>query len=75
MKYNISSINDYLDTLEQTNNYLKSLINKREVINSNITKCNNEILKFQSKFDIKNRDIEDLNFRIKTSYEIFMESL
>ena len=75
LKYNISSINDYLDTLEQTNNYLKSLINKREVINSNITKCNNEILKFQSKFDIKNRDIEDLNFRIKTSYEIFMESL
>ena len=75
LKYNISSINDYLDTLEQTNNYLKSLINKREVINSNITKWNNEILKFQSKFDIKNRDIEDLNFRIKTSYEIFMESL
>ncbi|BAK81535.1 AAA family ATPase [Candidatus Arthromitus sp. SFB-rat-Yit] len=75
LKYNILSVSDYSKILKQTIGNLESLINKRETINSSITKCNNEILKLQSKLDIKNKDIEDLNFKIDENEKIFIKSL
>lgn len=74
-KHNISSTDEYIKILKQTNEDLKCLSDKREVINSNITKCNNEILKLNSKLDMKNKDIVDLNSKIEVSHKSFMESL
>lgn len=75
LKHNILSVSDYSKILEQTNKNLKNLIDKRENINSSITKCNNEILKLKSQMEIKNKDIEDLNFKINENEKIFIESL